>query len=61
MTTQISDEKDQHPAEHEALYHRQTAAEHGIAACRAALAAVTAGLCPHGVDWTNCHQHEETG
>jgi hypothetical protein len=32
-----------------------------LANVRAAYTQATAGLCPHGVPWTNCHQHEETG
>jgi hypothetical protein len=36
------------------------AAQHAIASARAALGATKAGLCPHGVPWTNCHQHQET-
>jgi hypothetical protein len=51
---------DQTTAELDALWHNQTQAEHGIQLCRAALAAATAGHCPHGVPWTNCHQHKET-
>jgi hypothetical protein len=43
------------------LWHNQTRAEHGIALCRAALAEARTRLCPHGVPWTNCHQHKETG
>jgi hypothetical protein len=31
-----------------------------LATARAALGATKAGLCPHGVPWTNCHQHKET-
>jgi hypothetical protein len=27
----------------------------------AAYTQATAGHCPHGVPWTNCHQHQETG
>jgi hypothetical protein len=41
----------------DALWHNQTTAQHGIAACRAALAAARTRLCPHGVGWRNCHQH----
>jgi hypothetical protein len=37
-----------------------TVAQRGIALCRQALADAKAGLCPHGVPWTNCHQHKET-
>jgi hypothetical protein len=31
-----------------------------LANVRAAYTQATAGLCPHGVPWTNCHQHKET-
>jgi hypothetical protein len=33
------------------------AAQHAIATARAALGATRAHLCPHGVGWRNCHQH----
>jgi hypothetical protein len=61
MNTKIGDEEELHPAEHDALWHNQTTAKRGIEACRAALTQATASLCPHGVPWTNCHQHQETG
>jgi hypothetical protein len=52
-------------ADIDALWHNQAgsrhdmndAAGHGIALCRAALAEAKRGLCPHGVGWRNCHQH----
>jgi hypothetical protein len=31
-----------------------------LANVRAAHTQATAGLCPHGVPWTNCHQHKDT-
>jgi hypothetical protein len=31
-----------------------------LANVRAAYTQATAGHCPHGVPWTNCHQHKET-
>jgi hypothetical protein len=34
-----------------------TIARHGIALCRQALAEAKRNLCPHGVDWHHCHQH----
>jgi hypothetical protein len=33
------------------------AAQHAIATARAALGATRANLCPHGVGWRDCHQH----
>jgi D-mannonate dehydratase len=45
-------------AELDALWHNQTQTEHGITLCRAALATAKRNLCPHGVDWRNCHQHD---
>jgi hypothetical protein len=41
----------------DALWHNQTQAEHGIALCRQALAEAKRDLCPHGVGWRDCHQH----
>jgi hypothetical protein len=37
-----------------------TVAATGLAEVRAAYTQATAGLCPHGVGWTNCHQHKDT-
>jgi hypothetical protein len=31
-----------------------------LANVRAAYTQATAGHCPHGVPWTNCHQHKDT-
>ncbi len=40
------------------LWHNQNQAEHGIGLCRAALADAKTRLCPHGVGWRDCHQHD---
>jgi hypothetical protein len=41
----------------DALWHNQTRAEHGIQACRNALAEAKRSCCPHGTLWRDCHQH----
>jgi hypothetical protein len=55
----MKDQNPMHPAELDVLWHNQTRAEHGITACRQALAEAKRGLCPHGVGWRNCHQHND--
>ncbi len=42
----------------DALWHNQTTAEHGITACRAALAAAKTRCCNHGVARRDCRQHD---